>query len=316
MIRDSISLPEEYPYYVVLTHDVDRMSSRELPVWPKFGGHIYRLLKSRAGDAGIPVNFQERVKDAGDVIKSRLGLGDDPVLQAFNRMIELERSYGVRSTLFLIVKPFTNGLDNIFYSRFHNSRAGLYEIAEYTEVFNKLKEEGWELGVHGIDAWASIEDAKQELEIFRKYFPQEDVGIRMHYLYQKPDTSLVLEKAGFAYDSTVGPNYTANISGDRITPYIPPGCIQLLEFPLIIHDQTVFQPGYGTATYDTSKKMVDEFLNYFRTIGGVMTILWHPNGFGPPQNWHGLYEYILKESLKDGAWLGTAGELTKKMTIK
>jgi peptidoglycan/xylan/chitin deacetylase (PgdA/CDA1 family) len=227
-------------------------------------------------------------------------------------MINIERDFGVRSTIFIVVKPFICGLVNPFIQRFYKSRAVFYHFTDYIPLFRDLISEGWELGVHGIDAWASVENARQELEIFQKNFSQTRVGIRMHYLYQMPETSIWLEEAGFAYDSTVGSNYTANIPGGRITPYIPPGCHKFWEFPIIIQDQTVYAPAYSKVGYDTSRRMIDELLKYFRKYHGVMTILWHPDSFTAPNNWSGLYEYILQETSKDGAWIGSIGALLNK----
>ena len=68
--------------------------------------------------------------------------------------------------------------------------------------------------------------------------------MRMHWLYYDEQSPVVLEKAGAAYDSTVGYNETVGYRAGTTQAYKPLEVARLLELPLHAMDTALFYPAY------------------------------------------------------------------------
>ena len=82
----------------------------------------------------------------------------------------------------------------------------LDELSHWTAT---LKTEGCELGVHGVDAWHSVEKGRTELAKIAGITGESIVGIRMHWLLQDANTVSVLEEAA---TPTIPPSATTRPS--------------------------------------------------------------------------------------------------------
>ena len=89
--------------------------------------------------------------------------------------------------------------------------------SRFFDEMARLMREGCELGVHGIDAWHSIDQGREELSRIGAVTGDPSPGIRMHWLLGDEHTIRVLEAAGYGYDSSVGYNEMPSIfSGDCV----------------------------------------------------------------------------------------------------
>src|SRR5262249_6514693 len=147
---------------------------------------------------------------------------------------------GLAATYFLI--PFKRRPGERVPGRRASLRAAAYEVSDLEKVVAVLQQNGNEVGVHGIDAWHSVEKGRNEAAKIAKTINRPPMGIRMHWLLQDSKTPFVLEESGFAYDSTAGYNEFLGYRNGTSQVFRPLGTSNLLELPLHIQDGALFYP--------------------------------------------------------------------------
>ncbi len=120
---------------------------------------------------------------------------------------------------------------------------------------------GCEVGLHGIDAWLDSSKGREELEEIRSLTGNSEIGVRMHWLYYDQQSPVALEKAGAAYDSTIGYNETVGYRAGTTQVYKPLEANRLLELPLHVMDTALFYP-------DSSGAFSERGERSSRTTGG------------------------------------------------
>lgn len=302
------------PYSLVLTHDIDHMSLAELPRCGRtFIGFFYRCFAEnmyRAVRRKISIGDYIRSLEACvRAISAMIGMGRDMWAQSLGDMITLEDRLGVRSTLFFITMPGKAGVMPGSLRPAPANRAAFYRLADYLPVLRDLVQGGWEIGVHGINAWRSEADARLELNALRAVVPdQQCVGIRMHWLYSVPGMWSHLESAGFAYDATLGWNDRVGFPENRYHPFRPNGSQRFSVLPLNVQDGALVRDGYTGLTLEGAWQEMLGLLSAARTKRAVLTVLWHNTSFAPPRLWSEFYERLIKQAQDDGAEILTAAQ--------
>lgn len=290
-------------YTIVLTHDVDFIS---LKVFPLFGrvalsfakeclfGNLIRLLR---GDLSLRIYIRSFFWGLGlPLVKA--GVLPDPWEKSIERVLRLEKKYGVKSTFFFI--PFPNRPGTLAAGQpAPVSRAAAYDVRAYGELLRELEDQGWEVGVHGIEAHLSAERALQELEVFRPLLKSKTRwGIRMHWLYRSSRLEGNIKQAGFFYDATLGSNEEIGYPEGRFRPFLKDG---LWVLPLNIQDVTVLAKWRRNLRPKYAWEEIVHVLELAKIHRAVVTVLWHNNSFGPPRYWENLYEKILQRGRADDA---------------
>jgi len=305
------------PYTLVLTHDIDVLSVVELPLGRTLGGFFYRCVaENLVRLIGRRISLSQYVSSLGaalDYVPAKLGFCLDGWARSLRTMLDIERAHGVRSTLFFIPLRGEPGIRPEDGRPAPGNRAAFYRLSDYREVLQQLVSDGWEVGVHGIDAWRSVEDARRELHALKAVCPQQGrVGVRIHWLYQKPGMWKHLDEAGFFYDSTLGWNDRIGFPEGRYTPFKPDGSKNLLLLPLNIQDGALFGRAYLNLCPEQAWQAIDKVLDVARANHAVVTVLWHNNSFVAPRFWGGLYERIIRQAKAEGAEILTAGQAVAK----
>nr|WP_320161344.1 hypothetical protein [uncultured Methanoregula sp.] len=288
--------PWGHQYLVALTHDVDVTSVREC-----------RLLT--AGYAAYQCFRQGNFRAGLQLLCARCGIGSDPWV-LFERWKALEDGLGVRSTFF-----FVPGKDNPGV-RAHPYRSVCYEINK--DILHDLVKDGWETGVHGIDNWADTKQGKREMAAVG----EGAFGNRTHWLLFDQDSWEKLDSAGYSYDTTFGYNDDAGFRAGTLQVYRPRHAQNLLELPLHIQDIGLFgkscwAPAAGGWEQIPCLQLAEpeasvhcnRILDYARTYGGAVTLLWHYENITPPRDWSGMYGDLVNRAKNDGAWVTTAGNV-------
>lgn len=300
-------VPWGYSYCMALTHDIDILSLKELPLGRTFLGYLYRSTlvnwrRLRSGKVTIK-EFLAGLWQANKACAAKLGLGQDCWQKALNQLLELERSLQVRSSLYFMPEPGKPG-KGIDIPRAPANRASHYEPEQYQEMLQALEQEGWEVGVHGIDAWHNAEDAAQELKQISQRTGRSDLGVRMHWLYFKsPDSFEALDKGGFLYDSTFGFNETVGFRAGTLQPYRPLNCEHLWELPLHIQDGALLAEEHLNLNREQAYSLVQPILASARRFGGMVSLLWHNQSFTAPRFWGDVYVRLIQQAQKEGAWI-------------
>jgi hypothetical protein len=179
-----------------------------------------------------------------------------------------------------------------------------------------LTDAGCEIGVHGIDAWHSVEKGRDERSRLANASSSFRRGIRMHWLLHDEHTAAVLEKAGFAYDSTHGYNDTVGFRSGTTQVFRPFGCRDLLELPLHIQDGALFFGDRLNLTEQEAWPLCAALQAHARSFGGVLTLLWHDRSHGPERFWGEFYERLIATLKAAGAWFGTASQIVEWFRVR
>ena len=297
----------EAPYTLVLTHDIDVLSIREIPLSSRtFWGFAYRCLVVNSRRV---LSRRLSLREYSDSLRQvlflpliKLGLAPDPWGKGLKVILEIEKRFGVHSTFFFI--PFSKRPGHTPEGEpAPTNREAHYRLSEYQALLQQLERDGWEVGVHGIDAYLDLESAKAELETIRILIPERHkIGIRMHWLYHRgEETWKLLDEAGYAYDGTFGWNDRIGFPGERYGPFKPKGVKNLAVLPLNIQDGTLLGEWHQFLSHAEAWQQVKQTLEKAREHRAIVTVLWHNNSFVAPRYWGWLYEKIIEKAKEDGA---------------
>lgn len=289
-------------YTLILTHDVDHLSLRSYSLFSKstisflkrcIWNNLIRVIK---GDL-ILAKYLDSIKWCILYPFTKLGLGSDPWEKAIFDIITMEKKYGARSTFFFI--PFKDKPGHIKEGVPANGREAKYDVRDYKELICELESNGWEVGVHGIDAHISVKSAREELDVIKNLLPfKEKIGIRMHWLYQSESLWNNLKGAEYYYDATFGSNDEIGFPDDKYRPFKKDG---VWVIPLNIQDVTLLGHWHKGLSINNAWIEIDKILNIAKIENAVVTVSWHTNVFGVYNYWGELYEKILQKAKSDGA---------------
>jgi hypothetical protein len=300
-------VPLGYSFFGCLTHDIDFLGIKLHSFDHSFAGFLYRAIP------GSIIEFFHKKISVSILLKNLtaafklplvyLGVAPDFWLQ-FDWYIEHEKSHP--STYFL--SPFKNRKGEMVSSKI---RAMPYQASEIPDIIDKLLANGDEIGVHGIDAWHSVEKGKEEFNQISSLTGNDSTGIRMHWLCSSPETYKALEQAGYNYDSTCGYNETPGFKAGTFIPFVPPGCTGLLEIPMHIQDCSMFYKSRMNLIEKEAMLLMESFVSQCAKMGGVLTCLWHDRSPAPERNWGDAYIKLINKIKDKGGHFATCKQIAK-----
>jgi len=301
-------VPDGYRFIACLTHDVDHPSIRRHQ-WDRttFGFlyravfvSIYSLFRGRMTVRSLLKNWAAACK----LPLVQMGLAKDFWSDFQDGYREVED--GLRSTYFVV--PFANRPGMSFRGSAPALRATRYGARDIRDTIQTAQTSGCEIGLHGIDAWLDTARAREELEEIRRVSNGAEIGVRMHWLYYDRQSPLKLEKAGAAYDATVGYNATVGYRAGTMQAYKPLETTHLLELPLHVMDTALFYPAYLGLSPKKAVAIIDRLVDNVVKWGGCLTINWHDRSLVPDRLWDACYRHLVQELKDRGAWFATATE--------
>jgi hypothetical protein len=300
--------PAGYSFSVCLTHDIDFIGIRQHKFDHTMWGFLYRstvgavrnLLRAR-----ITIRrLFETWRAAASLPLVYLGWARD-FWEPFEWYLKAEN--GLPATYFLI--PFKRRAGERVPGSHVSRRATAYDVTDLRDWVATLKDEGCEIGVHGLDAWHSVEKGRAERERVAAIAGQSKIGIRTHWLLQDSSTSSVLEEAGFAYDSTAGYNETVGYRNGTTQVFRTLGARTLLELPMHIQDGALFFPQRMDFSESQAQARCQSLIDHAVESGGVLTLLWHDRSHGPERFWGDFYLRLLEQLKSLNVWFGSAGQV-------
>jgi hypothetical protein len=216
---------------------------------------------------------------------------------------------GIPSTYFLI--PFRGRKGECVPGTHASRRAAAYDIRDHRQELTVLLQGGCEVGLHGIDAWTSIDKGMEESAAIKRVTASACSGVRMHWLLQNGQTPSRLERAGFTYDSTCGYNETIGYRAGTSQVFRPLECASLLELPLHIQDGALFYRNRMDLLDAEAQEQCEGIIRNAARFGGVVTILWHDRSHGPERFWGGFYVTLVNELKSSGCWFASAGKVVE-----
>jgi hypothetical protein len=363
-------IPWGYSYAMALTHDIDILSLKEMPIARTFLGYFYRssVLNWKRWRAG-KVRTAEFVRTIWEMAKTwaaKVGIGQDVWQRALPSLLALEERLGVRSSLYFM--PFAkkpgilpeqlrknedeDSRIDCFYDKDHDkdrdrdkhrdkdydkdrskdsnkknrelvsenapaNRASYYDVSKHQELLNRLEEGGWEVGVHGIDAWHDVPAARAEHGRLAGLTGRSDIGARIHWLYFKsPQSYKIMEEGGFYYDATVGFNEVVGFRAGTLQPYHPLNCQTMWELPLHIQDGALLGEEHLDLNREEAFQKAKPILDFAKRFGGAVSLLWHNQSFTAPRFWGGVYERLIAQGRKDGAWIAVPRDVLRWFNLR
>jgi len=304
--------PEGKPFAVCLTHDADNVSHYSLQQSARMYARDFTASRSLLRKARGLIGLGWNVAQAMRRVSTR-----DP-LHCFERWLEAEAAVGARSTFFFW--PGWKAVDK------HHSSDCLYNMDDkvafdgqrctVSEMIREIDRRGWEIGLH--PSWYSynnVEEMKRQKAALEKMLDHDVVSVRQHFLhYDIRVTPRVQADAGFKYDSTMGFNdnvgfrfgtcYPWNLYDLQAEYELP-----IMEIPLIIQDGAMLKTAKGMRLDEgTSFQYILQIAESVERVGGVLTLLWHPDSI-TNQAWWSLYPQILHFLKRKNPWFATVKEI-------
>ena len=285
--------PENRPFALFLSHDVDQIHDRELFRVLADLNHVRRIwTQGERGSAGLALRRLARALAA-----------PKPAEKDFGTILEIEARHGFRSTFFVLHDPY--------WSR-HGPRYRL-SCPEIRRIADLVRGAGCEIGLHGgVLRFNRADGYRQSREALRDALGADAIGIRNHLLrFSGADTWAAQEAAGFRYDATFGFADRLGPREGRIAPFVPAGRT-ILELPLTVMDVTLFRNlGLaGAAALDAAWRAIEPVAQ----AGGLVTLLWHNNYFNEPEyrDWQWTYEQLLERLAALKPWCAPGAEIERR----
>lgn len=304
--------PDGKPFGVCLTHDVDHVALRSLRQSMRVRTHGFRNVTT------LTARMRNFLGFGFDVIRTMKREDSRASLCCFEHWLEVEESVGARSTFF-----FWPGWDAV--SKHHPSDC-TYVLTDrvvfdgqkctVAEVIRQIDRRGWEIALHA--SWYSyndVDELKRQKEALEKALGKDVVSVRQHFLhYDIRITPRIQCEAGFKYDSTLGFNDNVGFRFGTCYPFRLYDLnaeeeLPILEVPLIIQDGAMLSPTKGMRLDEhTAFQYIVQLTEAVERVGGVLTLLWHPNAIVRP-HWWNLYLRTLDYLKSKNAWFGTVQDI-------
>lgn len=301
-------VPSAHQFIACLTHDVDHPSigSHKLDhticgfLFRAIIGSLFNVVRGRTSFRDLLANWAAALK----LPFVYLGVAEDFWREFDDRYLKLEK--GLPSTFFFI--PFKDYPGKSSRGLAPKFRAARYAAKDLAVAIQKLSAAGCEIGLHGIDAWQDSSKGSSEMREIREMTGASEIGVRMHWLYYDQHSPRVLEKAGAAYDSTIGYNETVGYRAGTTQAYKPLDAIRLLELPMHVMDTALFYPEHLGLSSKDARPVLERILDNTVQYGGCLTVNWHDRSLAPERLWRAPYRDLVRDMKTRGAWFATVGQ--------
>jgi len=298
-------VPAGYNFIGCLTHDIDHPALRNHWCDHTMFGFLYRstigtlfnVCRGRKPIKSLWRNWQA----AWQLPFVHLGIADD-CWAGFDRYLEIEEGHG--ATFFVI--PRKDYAGRTVNGAASSKRACQYNLDQLRPKLRRIISMGGEVGVHGIDAWLDVDAGRQEHERVSQAIGTTELGVRMHWLFFNESSAVILDQAGFSYDTSVGYRETIGYRAGTTQAYRPPAVTKLLELPLHVMDTALFNPSYLDFSEEQAERSILGLLDKAERFGGALTINWHDRSIAPERLWDDFYLKLLGELERRQAWLPNA----------
>lgn len=224
----------------------------------------------------------------------------------FEKVISIEKSYGVKSTFFFL----NEGLKfNPFKPKEWKLSLGRYSFND-ENIINVIKwidKEGWEIGLHGsYYSYCNIDLLKKEKAELEQIIGHSVNGIRQHYLNLDENTWQIQSGAEFQYDSTYSLKNDVGFKEGNYYPFHPIPNINFTVIPLTIMDSNLMSKKDPKQEY---RKILEEA----EIHNAIVVLNWHQRTFNEKEfpGYASMYEEIIDFALKEGAKIGPICEILK-----
>jgi hypothetical protein len=286
---------------VALSHDVDTP-------WRWSGLRAVAGAAARAKSAALgrrPRELARELRGLAGLPRHR-ARGTDPNW-CFERIAEIERSHGGRSTYFVLAGHHHPA---------DGAAPGVYDRVR-PAVATQVLAQGDELALHpSYTASERPSLVAEERERLASLAGAPIRGVRFHYLRHDAHATLPeLDRLGFAYDSSHGYADRPGMRAGLSFPYRPYDVaadrpLEMLELPLVVMDATLAEDRYLGLSAADGLVRATAVLERAARAGGTVSVLWHNDRFDAAyaRGWDRAYDRLLAWVRERGGRLCTAAE--------
>jgi len=304
--------PGDAPYAVCLTHDVDLVSAKSIASSlrgvVRTGAFWWKSKSNRA--------LSKIAQRVFGLLQSTANVGRADPLHCFERWLEVEAEHGAKSTFFFFPQSTRIPHWSDCFYRYSDKVVFDGQKCSVKEMMREINRRGWEIGLHA--SWGGswdLSELKRQKDELQEALGDEVVSIRNHCLnYHMGRTPFIQAEAGFRQDSTLGFNSNVGFRCGTSYPFYP-GCGPLgsqnkaLEIPLIIQDKSLMGINKGLRLDSvTAFKYIEMLAAKVKDVGGVLTLLWHPNTVADAKLFD-LYRSALQYLRNEGVFFGSAKDI-------
>jgi len=250
-----------------LTHDIDNIDFYTF-------NHLLYKVKETFGLVksyyNIKTNIKHILKTSFELLK--FSKKQNPAWN-FNYLRDIEKQNNFRSAFYFLQKDKKHHDSN-----YHYSEKRIHSLFQY------LINEDCEIGLHG--TVASVTNEKKLGQIINNInsnLRNPVTGIRQHrLLYKLPKTTLIHEKVGLKYDTSLSYAEHEGFRNSFCLPFKPydfgtDRMINVWEIPLNAMDVTLFH--YRELKNSDALRSIMNLISEIKKFNGVFTLLWHNDFF-------------------------------------
>jgi peptidoglycan/xylan/chitin deacetylase (PgdA/CDA1 family) len=293
--------PEGRPFAICLTHDVDLIAEQVTP-----GQALRSMRLSLLGSDGRmrfarpPVRFARAVHH---------GISRWPSADALERCVELERERRIPATYFFTAYPGNDGHRYDCTYDFGDACRFAGERVTVADVVRTLDREGFEVGLHGSYNSALVPGRlSAERAALEGATGLALTSTRQHFLHWEIQTTPRLQsEAGLSVDSTLGFNRNVGFRAGTSLPFRWPE-LELVELPPLLQEGALLRRDALELGLDLAWKTLRGLLDRVADVGGVATLVFHPNTLGDGDSL-ALFKCAIEYGVERGGWFATVREL-------
>lgn len=309
---ESARWPEGRPFVICLSHDVDLVSEA---VTPRQALRSMRLSllgdEPRAGERALRL-VRPGVRAARAVAH---GISTAPAADALERCLEIERRNEVTATYFFTAYPGRDGHRFDCTYDFEDRCRFAGSEGTVAEVVRSIDREGFEIGLHG-----SYNSALADGRLAREKAALEAAtglhvtSTRQHFLHWDIRTTPRLHAdTGFKVDSTLGFNRNIGLRAGTSLPFRwfdleQDRDFDVVELPIVASDPALLRGDALELGLDLGRTVMRTMLERIASVGGVATVVFHPNNLESP-DYLALFEDVIAFGRERDAWFASVVQL-------
>ena len=302
--------PDNKPYAVCITHDVDVITLRSKRENIHRIKHVFKTWSQQKTKQNLIITFESLENIMKSMFSNR---GPNHRIEDW---LTVEQEVGARATFFFAPEFVLKSHFTDCCYRYDDKLRFEGKKITVADLMRELKSRGWEIGLHpSWFSYNSVDEMKYQKAQVEEVLGCEIVSVRQHFLhFDNKITPSVQAAAGFKYDSTLG--FNDNIGFKRGTSFAYPfvnlvnnDTLPVWEIPLIIQDGAMFHPKKGMQLdQKTALEYIQLLAEKVKSVGGILTLLWHPNANADEISWQ-TFQETLSMLKKDNPWFATVREV-------
>ncbi|MBV8479885.1 MAG: hypothetical protein JOY72_06220, partial [Actinobacteria bacterium] len=299
--------PDGRPFAMCLSHDVDLIAETVTPA------QALRSMRLSLLGGRSAVRLARPVVRAARALRGGLSLA--PNADALERCVELERESGVTASYFFTVYPGDDGHRYDCTYEFGDSCTFAGSRVTVADVARTLDRDGFDVGLHGSYTSALAPGRlRAEKDALERATGLTVTTTRQHFLHWEIGTTPRLQaEAGVSADSTLGFNRNLGFRAGVSLPFrwfdtTRDAAIDLVQAPMVVGDVALLRADALELGPDLAAKTLAGILRRVADVGGVATLVFHPNGLAN-SDYLGLFRQAIAFGVERDAWFASVRDL-------